>query len=58
MLPILLEATTRATTTTQPVIQEALSVSGISLVAIFVVMGAFGVLIALLGKMFPEKTEA
>jgi hypothetical protein len=58
MLPILIEATTTAPTTTQPVLNQALSVSGISMVAIFVVMGAFGILIALLGKMFPEKPEA
>jgi hypothetical protein len=36
---------------------EALRISGIALVAIFFVMGLFGVMIALLSRLFPETAE-
>lgn len=36
---------------------EALRISGVALVAIFVVMGLFGLLIKLLGKFMPESTQ-
>ena len=39
------------------VLAAALRVSGISLVVIFIVMGAFGGLISLLGRLIPARDE-
>lgn len=36
---------------------EALRISGVALVAIFCVMGLFGLMILLLTRMFPDKEE-
>ncbi len=44
-----------AEATTQPALPQALRLSGVALVAIFVVMGLFALLISLLGRMFPEE---
>lgn len=44
-----------AEATTQPVLPEALRVSGVAMLAIFVVMGLFALLISLLGRMFPDE---
>lgn len=44
--------------TTAPVasaLSEALRISGIAMLAIFVVMALFGALISLIGKMCPEE---
>lgn len=49
MLNILAEATT------QPALPQALRLSGVALVAIFVVMALFAVLITLLGRLFPDE---
>lgn len=37
---------------------EALRIGGIAIVAIFVVMGLLGVMIALMGRLFPADEEA
>ena len=51
-------ATTTQTTLTVPTaFLEALRVSGIALLAIFVVMTIFGVMIKVIGRMFPEQSE-
>jgi predicted DNA repair protein MutK len=49
MFQILAEATT------QPALPQALRLSGVALVAIFVVMGLFAVLITFLGRLFPDE---
>ncbi len=36
---------------------EALRISGVALVAIFIVMGLFGAMIALLSHVFPETVD-
>lgn len=53
---IIASTTTQATTAAADgsALSQALRVSGIALVAIFVVMGLFGVLITLIGRVFPE----
>lgn len=38
-------------------LSEALSISAVALVAIFLVMGLLGVLIALLGRLLPERVN-
>ena len=38
-------------------LSEALRISGVALVAIFCVMGLFGLMILLLTRMFPDKEE-
>lgn len=42
---------------TNSALPEALRISGIALVAIFVVMGMFGAMIALLARLFPDGAD-
>lgn len=56
---VVLAATTPATVpdAVDP-LSAALRVSGIALIAIFAVMGLFGALISIIGRLFPEAEES
>ncbi len=46
-----------STPTGSEALSEALRISGIAIVAIFVVMGLLGVMIGLMGKLFPADED-
>jgi hypothetical protein len=53
----LAQQTVAAGSNADSALPEALRVSGVALVAIFIVMGLFGSMIALLSRLFPEAID-
>jgi hypothetical protein len=51
------QQTVAAGSNTDSALPEALRISGVALVAIFIVMGLFGAMIALLSRVFPETVD-